>query len=303
MNNSVFVGKDGFLFLVGGNHKVLEYFTSKTLPKIQSFENFWSNIKEREAYCTEKGVAYKHFIFPDKLYALRDKTNFQVESLYKNKYEIKIKNAQENVIYFDFPIKKVENFYHKTDTHINVFGTASCVKQMIEDVSKKELNDFSNFIYKDQKTEEMTGDLGSKMNPIVSEIITSRPIIKNMFRYSNSISGGNNGMLDILINPNAVNDKRLLIFGDSFFRISLGFLSFFYKEVIFCRTPFFYPEIVSSCSPDTVFTGNAERYLSNVHSDILRRNFFLLPLLDEKKTSPSDGFGRIFKKMFDITKL
>ena len=78
---------------------------------------------------------------------------------------------------------------------------------------------------------------------------------------------GNTGNIVIVRSLNSFNNKRLLVFGDSFIRKGLHLLSPIYSEIIYFRSQFFRPEIVNIFRPNIVITANAERYLSTVQSD------------------------------------
>jgi hypothetical protein len=69
-------------------------------------------------------------------------------------------------------------------------------------------------------------------------------------------------------NPYSVYDKRVVIFGDSFFNNNMNIqLSHLFREIVFFRSPVFMKDVVSSINPDIVLTGQAERYLSSCVSD------------------------------------
>lgn len=85
----------------------------------------------------------------------------------------------------------------------------------------------------------------------------------------------NEGMVDIVINPEAEHDSTVLLFGDSFFRMMLKHMSAVFSKVICLRTWFYHPEMVELIQPDCIFSGNAERYLSAVAPDSEAAPFFL----------------------------
>ena len=80
-------------------------------------------------------------------------------------------------------------------------------------------------------------------------------------------------------------------------------MSFFYAEIVFCRTRFFHYEILKGFSPDIVFSGIAERYFSKCDMDEDRPNFFTYPLIKQKMLKPNEGFSDLFSEFFDMKKL
>lgn len=303
-NNEVEVSQEGYLFLIKGNHKVLEYFTGNVEKDEKSVENFWFNISKRELFCSKRNIEYRHFVFPDKLYMLKEQLNHNIVSLYKSWYESEIPQVQSRVIYLEGKLFNKEALYYRTDTHFNVYGELDNIQQIM--TGHEDAFD----AYKDKVLERLyeipgfVGDLGKKCTPVMSEESVNFTTVEEASkRYSNGLSKGNDGIIDIYINQNALYKKTVLIFGDSFFRSLLRHLSYFYQKVVFCRSQFFYPDIVLACSPDIVWSGNAERYCSTVQRDSQRKNFFVLPLLKEAGLDPTPGFGKVFREVFQVARL
>ena len=296
----VLKGRKGYLFLVEGNHNIIDLYMNKRSPKKSSIENFSNNILNRSRYCQENDISYKHFIFPDKLFALNHLHDFAIKSLYQSKYMNYNKEVNNNVTYFNFDENKVEGYYNKTDTHINLYGNLALLKEIIPEDNeniKFYIDKVKNNIR--LKTGFM-GDLGVKLIPKESESVVKYRADDNIIMTTNGLQKGNNGKLDILINDKAVYNKKILIFGDSFFRSMLKDISYFYSEVIHCRSPFFHTEIVKLCQPDIIYTGQAERYLSNVSLDEDRYDFFTWPLILERDLLPDKGFGKAMLRVFNF---
>ena len=66
VENGVLVGRDGYLFLAGGGHNVLEFVTGKRKVDPQSYENFRKNLAARADWAERHGARYLHVIMPDK---------------------------------------------------------------------------------------------------------------------------------------------------------------------------------------------------------------------------------------------
>src|SRR5262249_32802344 len=110
----------------------------------------------------------------------------------------------------------------------------------------------------------------------------------------NNVSGGNNGIIDIIFRNEPYYQKRLLVFGDSFGRGLAAVLSHFFSETIFLRTPFFHREIFEQIGPDYVITQNVERYLSFCQADDMRPSFFMYPYLGKGVYAPTREFCEAF---------
>ena len=101
-------------------------------------------------------------------------------------------------------------------------------------------------------------------------------------------------MTDLRFSFQPLYAKRLLFFGDSFGREACKLLSFFFKEVVFARTPFFHDEIFHAMQPDYVVCENVERYLDSCSLDEQRPWYTLIPMLDARGYAPPKTFARAF---------
>jgi len=292
--NQVLKGKDQYLFLSGGNHQVVKFFTGERKPTIASINNFLSNIENRKIICDKKNIEYKHYIFGDKLFAMKDKTNLNIISLYE-KYYKNLNHTNHNITYLNF---STQEYFTRTDTHLNLYGKLKALSTIIED--DNDIANYHKYIQdKLQLVPNFSGDLGKKLDPIEYETnIILKDAKSSIVHHHNGILSGNIGIMDILTNNNALYNKKLLIFGDSFFRSMLQHLSYFYKEIVFCRTPFIHEEVVDNYNPDILFTGNAERYLSNVKNDSNADSFFHIPYKHNLSLNPSKKFNKVFFRIF-----
>ncbi|WP_281824954.1 hypothetical protein [Jannaschia rubra] len=141
-----------------------------------------------------------------------------------------------------------------------------------------------------------SGDLGRACVPPRSETVPRFHPDPDIVQETNGVESGNDGLLLIQKNAAALTEKTLLIFGDSFFRLMLPYLAPLYRRIIFCRTRFFHDEILAATSPDIVFSGMAERYLSDCRPDGQRDHFLNIPLVLGKRTAPTPGFAALWQE-------
>ncbi|WP_020412110.1 hypothetical protein [Microbulbifer variabilis] len=294
VENGVLVGNNDELFLAKGNHNPLEYILGDKVVDLESIESFWANIAARASYCAKAGCAFKHVVFPDKhVVQYKDFPLGKVDGLFSYYMEKKWDNS---VIY---PVSElrglVEKPYLKYDTHMNMYGkrlvSYLLLKETLEEIS---FEDHRKILAENIKTARTQGDLSVKLGlgPDDVEVISSP---KGARYLSNGVKGGNNGIVDIYINEKSITNKRLLIFGDSFFRSMLSILAYYFNEILFLRTPYFHTEMYNLYRPDVVFTGNVERYLSKVTCDNEARPFFMY-----RYAKSSEDYGNETKGFSDI---
>jgi hypothetical protein len=298
------IGTNETLFLIGGGHNVLKYFSEKSDIPETSIKNFYSNLKRRQNFCDKNEIIYKNFIFPDKLYVYKDLLSHDIKSLYLNAYEKSEYNVTDvKNTYLDSVIVNVENAFYKTDTHLALTGNQAVTIAIVEDLFPEFIEKFKIEIKENTKRKEnFSGDLGIKFNPPKVENIMVYKKPSSVVMADNGLANGNDGIMVLVKNDNAISEKTLMIFGDSFFRAILPQLSFFYKKIIFCRSRYFHSEIIKGFQPDHIFTGIAERYFSRCFHDSQRPHFFTYSLVKAKTQSPDEEFSKLFSEFYQLYK-
>lgn len=282
-------GKDSVLFLTGSVHKIIDHMTGKISIPEYSLVNFHKNLESRKKYCDDRGINYRHVIYPDKISVMR--SFFPIKELvtYSDRYR---PYYNESVLDLQDHIPDENKYFFETDTHLNFEGkveTSLVILKEFFDLDEGAVrNVFSTFKGEQQ---EMVGDLGGKLDPVRKEV---RYEIKTSFlkRYHNQV-GGNDGFAVICLNKEKLKERgarRLLIFGDSFCERTLQFLSYMYSEILFCRSRYFHEEIVDMFKPDDVISESAERYFSGVRLDELSPRFNLIYGLKSSGFSKDEQF-------------
>jgi hypothetical protein len=294
----VHVGAEGHLFLYGGHHQVRDHFTGVLRPGRASVAAFFANAEKRTLFCERRGIGYRGIVFPEKLAALAALVELPVVPLYRDAYLPAAQRAAPLPLY---PLKALGDPRHfkKTDTHLSHSGEMLVLGELLADRFAEWWADFREHVRGRSPAERFLGDLGRKFDPPIKEKTRQYAPLEHLSVEHNGVRGMNDGTMVIVENRTAVTPRRLLIFGDSFFRAMLPKLAYFYQTVIFCRSRFFHYELVESVRPDDIFTGTAERYLSHCESDAERSHFLLVPMAKGKLARPTPGFPDAFARTFD----
>lgn len=275
-------GRDGHLFLGGGNHRVEEFIFGHAVPDEASFHNFTENLKRRRQWVQQQGAAYVHMVSPDKQNVYREEYPhpgfINLASLYQNRCpEAK----------FLYPLEALRqhkqsgtDVYSHTDTHWNPEGALLASQLLLTELGlADDAHDMANwYAGKSYAGAAFAGDLGSKLKPVRMGPLIDYPERHLKFSYDNQFTS-NTGFCRILINPAAPTNRRLLVFGTSSLAACLRFLSDHFHSLLFIRTPYMHPEALWMYRPSHVISGGVERYLSHVESDIQAHNFILTPIL------------------------
>ena len=294
IENGVMFGSDGYLFLLDGGHHVFDLLLGLRKVAEQSYANFADNISRRAAICQRAGVGYLHVIYPNKHAVLTEQfpvtDPFRLAELYLDRSA----ELRERVLYprpLLQPAKPAA--FLKTDTHLtemaNVLATGAIVQRLIGESQTEHVHRVLTFYKWGESV--WTGDLGGRFDPKLSE---RQRVLRGRWPFKwfhNDMTGGNDGIVDLLFSPQAIYRKRILVFGDSFSRNLASILSYFFMEVVFLRTRFFHDEMFEQIKPDFVITSNVERYLSSVDSDEARPPFLLYPYLNELNYAPDKAFA------------
>lgn len=300
VHDDVLLTENGYAFLIGGNHSVLKFIKRELVPTPESYANFFSNILNRARLADSLGIPYQHVIFPDKQSVLQ--TEFPIVNTCRlgDEYISHPTAPIDLSKYIIYPADTLATCnrptYLKLDTHLSDHGSLQVLSLILKklDINLKDV--LTHLDSRIIETSATFGDLGSKFHPPLKQI--SEHLVPDWAYTSHSSrSGYNNGQVDIYTTNTAPLPGRILIFGDSFYRLMLPFFSKIFRETVFLRSPFLHPEMVEFIKPDYMLTGNAERYLANVTSDKDASPFFLYSLFNDKGNKEDRSFLNTYRSI------
>lgn len=267
IENDVLITSSGIAFLAGGNQQPLQYATGELTPSPESVQTFTRNIASRTADASSRGIRYAHVIFPDKQSVLTDDFPFQPVVRLGDTYLDQVPEpARSQIVYPVTELREVPNACLPLDTHLSHRGSLVVLREMLAAVGIVAPEALDRVERRITRPRRWSGDLGAKLDP---ERFQDSLHLDPDWALQEFTSGGgyNDGMVDILLSPEAPINKTVLLFGDSFFRLMVKHLSGVFTRVACLRTRFYHREMVELIEPDIIFTGNAERYLSRVYAD------------------------------------
>ncbi len=282
IEGDVLVTRNDVAFLIGGNHAVLKFATAELTPTVESLTAFRDNVASRVGRTQAAGIPYIAVIFPDKQSVLSDDFPFSPLHRLGDIYMARLDPALKPYVLWPADSLKIETEtpFLPLDTHLTDHGSLAVLRMMLQATKIEADAALERIGSRIVRLQRWKGDLGSKLNPpLFQDSVMLDPDWPQ--RHFRSHGGFNEGMVDIVLNPEAPVDKTVLLFGDSFFRMMLSHLGAVFTRVICLRTRFLHPEMITLIRPDVIFTGNAERYLSNVISDTEAHAFALYPHLQQ----------------------
>ncbi|MGA0533608.1 methyltransferase domain-containing protein [Hansschlegelia sp. KR7-227] len=289
----IIVGLEGHLFLAGGAHAPFLYKLRQLDVEQSSIDDFGRNIVSRNDYLKERSIPYVHAIAPDKESVLAHllPAPLPLQSL------IDVYKQRTTVEFLDLrPDKALGDHFLATDTHWSVKGQLDAVIRTCralgvpEDDLTKARTDAAAAT--SASSAKYAGDLGSRFTPKLTETRDQINLTWLTSASDNNVRlGWNNGAV-YLYRSNRGRGRRLLIFGDSFFRLAAPLFNLVFDTVMFCRTEFFHKEMVDMFKPTHVVTQQVERYLSSVKPDSSAPIFLLIPFLSDVEFDPTPFFWR-----------
>ena len=289
-DEEVHVGRDGWLFLLGGSNRVIDLYRHES-SFTESLALDWVELlRARGDRLQARGIDYVHLPAPEKLTLLHHKAAREIEHpggspilQLVSRHEADTPNLLNVVPYLASQLDKY-TVYWKTDTHWAPWGCFLAYQMLCTRLGIATNQDILNYPFSEG---ELAMDLGAKLDPPQSERARfyrlerhSRRVYANpLVRYKEARGLVNEPSLHvgshvIFRNDSPAADPRtVVLFGDSFseYRNHLltGMLAETVRELHFVWNASIDDEYVRRVRPDIVVTELAERFMTRVPVDDL----------------------------------
>lgn len=283
-------GKDGWLFLVGGTNRVLDYYTLPDAFPDALVQQWITLLGKRSERCRALGATYLHLVAPEKLSVYYEMFNEELPfrsraPAVKLPAAARAAGLDDSIVdvlpYFLQQKEHCKLFWH-TDTHWTFEGCLSAFQVLCSRLGFE----ISPTITRGLRSRApLLLDLGAKLTPPVREEFTlvsfiesaRRVAVNPMVAFKERTGRENDGRLHVGSNvvfcnrrPGVV-DKTVVLFGDSFaeYRPHLltGMLAETFKEVHFVWSTNIDWSYVERVKPDILITEAAERFAVQVPKD------------------------------------
>ncbi|GAC1338398.1 MAG: hypothetical protein NVSMB26_25930 [Beijerinckiaceae bacterium] len=285
-HSDVYVGRDGWLFLIGGRNSVLRQY--RRSPQMWWRLRRWrSRIEARAARCQRLGVLFLQVVVPEKLTIMSHQTaETLVDPALSPAMRLAALMARSPAAsrYLDLvdPLLVAaadRDIYLRTDTHWNYTGCFLGYKLMCALLGATARDDLLDRPF---QTFNELRDLGIKLSPPIPEHFRVHNTMEDATRrYVNEVvtaffAGGGTGRVT---GTEAVYDnrspradpRRVLIFGDSYAHFDplqlTGMLAETFREVRFVWSSSVDWRVVEEMQPDILICEIAERFLVRVPDD------------------------------------
>lgn len=304
IENDVLVGLDGMLFLARGAHKVMDFVTGRTTIEPRTMNTIRTNLAVRRRVCERSGASFLHVIAPDKQSIVSELWPFGDRPFVRLGQTVS-DSIGEDVCDILYPLEAMRSIgaetVSRTDSHYTDFGAIIVAAQIADRLTGQCPDTITDGLLANlTATRVVAGDLGSKLDPVETSCVQSFAGRWPGRVWTNNVKFGNTGIIDIILNKDAVYPKRLALMGDSFGRHVAKFLQFYFREIVFIRSRYFHQELLPLYRPHYVVTQQVERYAPDTASDNARAHFLLLPLLNGKAYEPPSGFVDVLQTLLAV---
>ena len=286
MTDSVHVGRDGWLFLIGGSNQVLNLYrrTPVSWWRLRAWQRL---IEGRAAQCEALGARFLQVIVPEKLTVMPDRCTRPLVDPGRSpgrRLARRMSSSPRAAAFLDLtgPLTAAaqEDIYHRTDSHWNYRGALIGYDAICEALGARPEGDLLERAFQDL---ELTLDLGSKLTSPVAEAVrvytTTRRArqswvneIVAAHREGRSRRPPTGGSHAVYRNEAADADpRRVMLFGDSCAHYDpfalTGMLAETFREIQFVWSARIDWRLIEQVRPDIVIGQIAERFLRRVPAD------------------------------------
>lgn len=255
IHDDVISGESDWLFLHEGTNNSYSYLSGYE-PIKKNTLRLWHQLIDNREHNIPSVI---NLICPEKLVVYEEKLdNFELDC---NRAALKLTD-KASVIYPVVTLKggkSDQDTYPKTDTHFNDFGAYLVIKRVLEHWG---IQWPFQPVWKSQM---VRGDLGIKLNPVAE---SDKLTLINWWPVGTVSNGLSNRGRIIYYKNDHGNDRRLLIFGDSFSAVNLAkMFTGVFSEVLFVNSLSLDQFVVDAFKPNYVLFEWAERFLREVPND------------------------------------
>ncbi|MGB5820716.1 MAG: hypothetical protein WBG90_14620 [Saonia sp.] len=277
-SDRVIVGKDNWLFY--WEEDIQNSYLNKRPFKDSNLGNFGTKLKEINEWSSDRGKTFLVTIYPNKHTIYGDKVPRRFKLLKKegkrrvDQTYIFLKKNNINNIEQEKVISKNKGnhpLYLKNDSHWNSLGAYYAYKNIIEKLSLSNNNiskplkieDFELEFNRDYRKGDLLNLLGvdNRKGYFKDTYIKFKHSIKRNLRQRENVYGNRSVVID---NPNAINNKTAMFFGDSYSYELFQFLPIHFNKTIFVRSIKLNDKLIEEINPDIIVYGIVERNLENL---------------------------------------
>ncbi len=277
-SDRVIVGKDNWLFY--WEEDIQNSYLNKRPFENPNLGNFGNKLKEINEWSSDRNKIFLVTIFPNKHTIYGNKVPERFKLLKKegkrrvDQTYIFLNNKNINNLEQEKVISKNKGnhpLYLKNDSHWNSLGAYYAYKNIMEKLSLSDsgisrplkIEDFELEFNRDYRKGDLLNLLGvdNRKGYFKDTYIKFKNSIKRNLTFRKNVYGNRSVVID---NPDAINNKTAIFFGDSYTYELLQFLPIHFNRTIFVRNIKLNNKLIEEINPDIIVYGIVERNLENL---------------------------------------
>lgn len=272
IDNSVIIGKDGWLFYRGdtiiekltASKKYTEdekrYVLNKLKNNINKFEE--QNIKTYVMIAPDKENIYAEKL-PESIKKAENTATEELINYIEENSNINVVYPKENLL----NVKEKYQLYRKHDTHWNTIGALIGAVSLQKEIDNKFDYDINNIQF--EKTDETDKrDLSTFIN-LQDELYENKINIKNFYDDIEYKENKTDTYEEYISNSN--NDQTVMFIGDSFRTNMKPTFSKLYKRVVYLHRDKYTYDLLKKIKPDIVVIEAVERSSYQIGKDLINK--------------------------------
>ncbi|MDD4494332.1 MAG: hypothetical protein PHV32_08305 [Eubacteriales bacterium] len=271
VNDKVIAGKDGWLFY----YETIDDYVGKNTLSDSDIRSLYKILQMQKEFLEEKGISFIFIVAPNKNSIYPE---FMPERYVKSESESSLEKlnkylSQKDVAYVDLQEhltlgRSAEQLYHKKDTHWNNYGAMLACSAIFDKVGELipeyAFNEYTGVAYTAEKS--WNGDLDTMLFPALNKKdVQFRFDIEMKYKYKKPLRTFEDIKIETeLTHMSETENKRLLMFRDSFANAMIPFLSNEFDYAMYSRSVPYDYNLINEADPDVVILEIAERNLKNL---------------------------------------
>lgn len=262
------IGRDGWVFLVGGTNEVLSQRTGSFALEPGWTEQWARVMATRTRQSAELGIECLTVLVPDKVTVVGHLLTDPPDADFVTP-ALDLVGRHPNIVFPRDELAAVPGgAYMRTDTHLTLEGNRALAAAVGSVVGA----DLASATDSAGIVSVAAGDLGARFSPPVVELVTVKGdwgtarVVEDSAPATLAL-GRHVGIRQVLVNDAPTDRRRVLVFGDSYATASLHYqgliwwLAQAFAEVHFVWVPFGWDlSYVEEVAPDLVISEGAERF-------------------------------------------
>ncbi|MEZ5722567.1 MAG: hypothetical protein R3D59_13725 [Paracoccaceae bacterium] len=248
----------------------LQHLSGEKTIAPEVIRRFNQNVDLSAAYCKSAGLPYLHVVYPSKAMAFREDfaaAGVNLVGIFSDAHR------RDEVIY---PLEQLvgPDDFETYGSHCSDPGYLKIAQIMFRTIGIP-IDAYRPIVTAQPRNSDLSNMRGMPAQnvPTIREFEGLKAKVRQFTNVQ--MLPGNRGIVQYTLNERAPVQKRVLLFGDSYFAGTVPIIAPLFQEVLYLRSPYVMEDVARVLEPDIILTSNTERYLVNVPDKLYDTPYFV----------------------------